>query len=56
MAKQLRILELNKLLRDMQSEKAAVIRRRRRNHKNRDYAGSSDYSYTPEAVEETAGG
>ena len=40
----------------MQSEKAAVIRRRRRNLKNRDYAGSSDYSYTPEAVEKTAGG
>ena len=32
--KQLRILQLNKLLRDMQSEKAAVIRRRRRNLKN----------------------
>ena len=56
MAKQLRILELNKLLQDMQSEKAAVVRRRRRNHKNRDYAGSGDYSYTPEAAEKTAGG
>ena len=36
--KNLGVRELNKLLRDMQPEEAAIIRRRRRNLKNRDYA------------------
>ena len=36
--KNLGVRELNKLLRDMQPEDAAIIRRRRRNLKNRDYA------------------
>ena len=36
--KNLGVRELNKLLRNMQPEEAAIIRRRRRNLKNRDYA------------------